>query len=133
MCVIEVLSAEPQGELSALLTSKAVSGSCWRAWSPMRVYKLLDESCGGIEGNGDRRGEEGEGQHDSYSSTWVEVLTHKLDAFTWSSSNMLGMDPNFLCHKLVVKHSTKLVTQKRNNKVDIYRPCQGNPIPNLVG
>lgn len=43
----------------------------------------------------------------------LEVLKHNSSAFAWSLSDMLGIDPNFLCHKLALDPSTKLVIQKK--------------------
>ena len=30
----------------------------------------------------------------------AEVISRHLDAFAWSASNMPGINPNFLCHRL---------------------------------
>jgi len=32
----------------------------------------------------------------------VEVISHHLDAFAWSASDMPGIDPDFLCHRLIM-------------------------------
>jgi len=32
----------------------------------------------------------------------VEVIESHLDAFAWSASNMPGIDPDFLCHRLTM-------------------------------
>ena len=32
----------------------------------------------------------------------VKVLARHLNAFSWSTSDMLGIDPDFLCHLLTV-------------------------------
>jgi len=32
----------------------------------------------------------------------AEVIAQHLDAFAWSASDMPGIDPNFLCHRLTM-------------------------------
>ena len=32
----------------------------------------------------------------------VEVIARHLDAFAWSTSDMSGIDPDFLCHRLTM-------------------------------
>jgi len=32
----------------------------------------------------------------------AEVISRHLDAFAWSASDMLGIDPDFLCHRLTM-------------------------------
>jgi len=32
----------------------------------------------------------------------VEVISQHLDAFAWSASDMPGIDPDFLCHRLTM-------------------------------
>nr|KYP48911.1 Retrovirus-related Pol polyprotein from transposon opus [Cajanus cajan] len=43
----------------------------------------------------------------------VRVLKDNVSAFAWHSSDMPGIDPNFLCHKLAIDPSAKAVIQKR--------------------
>ena len=40
----------------------------------------------------------GEGTQDQI----VEVIARHLDAFAWSASDMPGIDPDFLCHRLTM-------------------------------
>lgn len=35
------------------------------------------------------------------------------DLFSWSTINMCGIDPNFLCHKLVTFKDSKPVAQRK--------------------
>ena len=49
----------------------------------------------------------------------VEVIARHLDAFTWSASDMLGIDPDFLGHHLTMNPQVRPVRQRRrkfNNK-----------------
>jgi len=32
----------------------------------------------------------------------VEVIARHMDAFTWSTSDMANIDPDFLCHRLTM-------------------------------
>ncbi|XP_020201791.1 uncharacterized protein LOC109787663 [Cajanus cajan] len=43
----------------------------------------------------------------------VKVLKENVSAFPWHSSDMPGIDPDFLCHKLAIDPSAKAVIQKR--------------------
>nr|KYP70636.1 Transposon Ty3-G Gag-Pol polyprotein [Cajanus cajan] len=43
----------------------------------------------------------------------VRVLKDNVSAFAWNSSDMPGIVPNFLCHKLAIDPSAKAVIQKR--------------------
>jgi len=43
----------------------------------------------------------------------AEVIARHLDAFTWSASDMSGIDPNFFCHRLTMDPKVRLVRQRR--------------------
>ena len=43
----------------------------------------------------------------------VEVIARHLDAFTWSASDMPGIDPDFLCHRLTMDPQVRPVRQRR--------------------
>nr|KYP76663.1 Transposon Ty3-G Gag-Pol polyprotein [Cajanus cajan] len=43
----------------------------------------------------------------------VRVLKDNVSAFAWHSSDMPGIDPNFLCHKLAIDPSAKAIILKR--------------------
>ena len=43
----------------------------------------------------------------------VAVISHHLDAFAWSASDMLGIDPDFLCHHLTMDPKVRPVRQRR--------------------
>jgi len=43
----------------------------------------------------------------------VEVIARHLNTFAWSASDMLGIDPNFLCHRLTMDPQVRLVRQRR--------------------
>ncbi|XP_068504031.1 uncharacterized protein [Phaseolus vulgaris] len=43
----------------------------------------------------------------------VEVIARHLNAFAWSASDMLGIDPNFLCHRLIMDPQVRPVRQRR--------------------
>jgi len=43
----------------------------------------------------------------------AEVISRHLDAFAWSASDMLGIDPNFLCHCLTMDPKVRPVRQRR--------------------
>ncbi|CAL2239343.1 unnamed protein product [Prunus armeniaca] len=42
-------------------------------------------------------------------------LQNNKDMFAWSPSDMPGIDPNIICHRLHVNPASKLVVQKRRN------------------
>jgi len=50
----------------------------------------------------------------------VEVIARHLDAFAWSASNMPGIDPDFLCHRLTMDLQVLPVCQRRR-KFNIER------------
>ncbi|XP_068486702.1 uncharacterized protein [Phaseolus vulgaris] len=43
----------------------------------------------------------------------AKVIARHLDAFTWSASDMSGIDPDFLCHHLTMDPKVRLVRQRR--------------------
>ena len=43
----------------------------------------------------------------------VEIISRHLDAFAWSASNMLGIDPDFLCYHLTMDPKVRPVRQRR--------------------
>ncbi|XP_020206440.1 uncharacterized protein LOC109791543 [Cajanus cajan] len=43
----------------------------------------------------------------------VKVLKENASVFAWHSSDMPGVDPDFLCHKLAIEPNAKAVIQKR--------------------
>ncbi|KAG5010785.1 hypothetical protein JHK87_019300 [Glycine soja] len=43
----------------------------------------------------------------------LKVLKRNSNVFAWCSSDMLEIDPNFLCHKLALNPSTKPMIHKR--------------------
>ena len=43
----------------------------------------------------------------------VEVIARHLDAFAWSASDMLGIDPDFMCHRLTMDPQVRPVRQRR--------------------
>jgi len=43
----------------------------------------------------------------------VEVIARHLDAFAWSTSDMPGIDPDFLCHCLTMDPQVRPVRQRR--------------------
>ena len=43
----------------------------------------------------------------------VEVISKNMNAFSWSSADMPGIDPNFLCHRLTMDEKVRPVVQKR--------------------
>jgi len=43
----------------------------------------------------------------------AEVISRHLDAFAWSASDMLGIDPDFLCHHLSMDATVRPVRQRR--------------------
>nr|KYP33016.1 hypothetical protein KK1_046184 [Cajanus cajan] len=45
----------------------------------------------------------------------LTVLKSNVSAFAWSAGDMPGIDPDFLCHRLMVDPNAKPVTQKRRN------------------
>jgi len=50
----------------------------------------------------------------------AKVIGRHLDAFAWSASDMLGINPNFLCHCLAMDPQVKSV-QKRRRKFNEER------------
>jgi len=43
----------------------------------------------------------------------AEVISRHLDAFAWTSSDMPGIDPDFLCHHLTMDPKVRPVCQRR--------------------
>ena len=43
----------------------------------------------------------------------AEVITRHLDAFAWSASDMPGIDPDFLCHRLTMDPQVQPIRQRR--------------------
>jgi len=43
----------------------------------------------------------------------AKVLSRHLDAFAWSASDMPGIDPDFLCHRLAMNSQVRPVRQRR--------------------
>jgi len=43
----------------------------------------------------------------------TEVIVRHLDAFAWSASDMPGINPNFLCHRLTMDPKVRPVRQRR--------------------
>jgi len=43
----------------------------------------------------------------------AEVIARHLNAFAWSSSDVLGIDPDFLCHQLTMDPKVRPVLQRR--------------------
>jgi len=43
----------------------------------------------------------------------VGVISRHMDAFAWSSLDIPGIDPDFLCHRLTMDEKVRPVVQKR--------------------
>jgi len=43
----------------------------------------------------------------------VEVIARHLEAFAWSASDMPGIEPDFLCHRLTMDPQVRPVRQRR--------------------
>jgi len=43
----------------------------------------------------------------------AKVISRHLDAFAWSASDMPGIDPDFLCHRLVMDPQVRPIRQRR--------------------
>ena len=43
----------------------------------------------------------------------AKVISRHLDAFAWSASDMSGIDPDFLCHRLAIDPQLRPVRQRR--------------------
>jgi len=43
----------------------------------------------------------------------AEVISKHMDAFAWSSADMPGIDPDFLCHRLTMDEKVRSVVQKQ--------------------
>ena len=43
----------------------------------------------------------------------AKVIERHLDAFAWSASDIPGIDPDFLCHRLAMDPQVQLVRQRR--------------------
>jgi len=72
----------------------------------------------------------------------VGVIARHLNAFAWSSADMLGIDPDFLCHRLSMDNRVQPVVQRRrkfneewhliiktNTEAAERRSYQGDPVP----
>jgi len=49
------------------------------------------------------------------------VIVQHLDAFAWSASDMPGIDPDFLCHRLTMDPKVRPVRQRRRKFNDERR------------
>lgn len=45
------------------------------------------------------------------------MLQKNIELFAWAASNMLGIDPNIVCHHIAIKPDFKPVTLKSIKKV----------------
>jgi len=43
----------------------------------------------------------------------ADVISKNMDAFAWSSTDMPGIDPDFLCHWLTMNERVKYVVHRR--------------------
>jgi len=43
----------------------------------------------------------------------VEVISKNMNAFAWSFTDMPGIDPDFLSHRLTIDEKAKPIVQKR--------------------
>ena len=43
----------------------------------------------------------------------AKVIERHLDAFAWSASDMPGINPDFLCHRLAMDPQVRAVRQRR--------------------
>nr|KYP40102.1 Retrovirus-related Pol polyprotein from transposon 17.6 [Cajanus cajan] len=43
----------------------------------------------------------------------MSILTENANLFAWNSTNMPGIDPNFICHRLAIYREAKFVSQKQ--------------------
>jgi len=43
----------------------------------------------------------------------AEVITRNMSAFAWSSTDMLGIDPDFVYHRLTMNTRVRPVVQRR--------------------
>jgi len=41
------------------------------------------------------------------------VISHHLDAFAWTAADMPGIDPDFLCHHLIIDTKVRPVRQRK--------------------
>nr|KYP34944.1 Pol polyprotein [Cajanus cajan] len=48
----------------------------------------------------------------------MALLTHNADLFAWTSADMPGIDPNFICHKLAIYKEAKPVSQRQRKLGD---------------
>ena len=71
----------------------------------------------------------------------AKVISRHLDAFAWSASDMPGIDPDFLCHRLAMDPQVRPIRQRRrkfneekrrNTKTPRSRPHQGDPISRMA-
>jgi len=75
----------------------------------------------------------------------AEVILKNMSAFAWSSTDMLRIHPNFLCHRLTMDEKVRPVVQKQrkfkrktsvhgrgNSKTPCCQSHKGNPIPRVV-
>jgi len=51
----------------------------------------------------------------------AEVIARHFDAFAWSASDMPGIDPDFLCHRLTMDPQVRPVRQRRRKFNDERR------------
>nr|KYP71786.1 Transposon Ty3-G Gag-Pol polyprotein [Cajanus cajan] len=43
----------------------------------------------------------------------MSILYENADLFAWSSANMSGIDPNFICHRLAIHREARPISQKQ--------------------
>ncbi|XP_072054231.1 uncharacterized protein [Arachis hypogaea] len=48
----------------------------------------------------------------------INILRRNTDLFAWTSADMPGIDPNFICHRLQIDPKVRLIAQKKQNLGD---------------
>ena len=104
-----VVTTQPPREKAVTRTEIA------RERRPEPIEEVLEREIGG------KRFKLGKSLDQETRDQIAEVIVRHLDAFAWSASDMLGIDPDFLCHHLTMDLQVRPVLQRRRKFNDERR------------
>lgn len=82
----------------------------------------------------------GESVEREFETTLKDVLAQNMNAFAWSTSDIPGIDPNFLCHHLSINQQVKSIMQKRRKldeekkmamRAEVQKPVEASHIQKI--
>ena len=62
----------------------------------------------------------------------VDVLHRDMDLFAWQPSDMLGIQPSIICHKLVICPQAKPISQKKKKMGEEWRKAVKEEVDKLL-